>query len=44
MDGIAMLTIDTSSRFMKAASSRMTSVSQRRGSGGSPAAAGRARI
>jgi len=44
MDGIAMLTMDTSSRFMNAASSKMIRVSQRRGSAPSPVAAGRARI
>src|SRR6267154_1728990 len=32
MDGMAILTMDTSSRFMNPASSRMTRVSQRRGS------------
>jgi hypothetical protein len=44
MDGMAIFTMLTSSRFMKAASSRITRVSQRRGSAPSPAAAGGARI
>src|SRR5215469_583345 len=44
MDGMAMLTMDTSSKFMNAASSRIVRVSHRRGSARSPGAGGGARI